>query len=40
MYARVTTGQLPPDRAGEAMSAMPDDERQAFVTMAESSVIE
>ena len=30
MYARVTTGQLPPDRIGEIARAMPDEARQAL----------
>ncbi len=30
MYARVTTGQLPPDRMGEIARAMPDEARQAL----------
>ena len=30
MYARVTIGQLPPERIGEIARAMPDEARQAL----------
>ena len=30
MYARITTGQVPPERIGEVAGAIPDDVRQSL----------